>query len=136
MTSQITVKSTVSTVITHTAVVPQSSPVSPEQTTPASFAGHVAVPSTVTLYSTKENSAPVASVPVSSAPVAAVPTTAPFAVNNSTMMSVGPTGTGMVGTGSGSKATSTFSPSQYTGAANKAGVAGLAGVAAFAAFLL
>jgi hypothetical protein len=42
----------------------------------------------------------------------------------------------MVGTGSGSKATSTFSPSQYTGAANKAGVAGLAGVAAFAAFLL
>ncbi|THY78069.1 hypothetical protein D6C86_02609 [Aureobasidium pullulans] len=281
MTSQITVKSTVSTVITHTAVVPQSSPVSPEQTTPASFAGHVAVPSTVTLYSTKEvtitscaadvtncpakvsttlfptaitvtsvwsrtqstsaasspagsapagsapagsapagsapagsspvspettsapvtvpstmfyystavvtvtscaegvencparstvvktsvvptgyavtsvissawtpeaytspsagvpeNSAPVASVPVSSAPVAAVPTTAPFAVNNSTMMSVGPTGTGMVGTGSGSKATSTFSPSQYTGAANKAGAAGLAGVAAFAAFLL
>ncbi|THZ84069.1 hypothetical protein D6C84_04455 [Aureobasidium pullulans] len=281
MTSQITVKSTVSTVITHTAVVPQSSPVSPEQTTPASFAGHVAVPSTVTLYSTKqvtitscaadvtncpakvsttlfptaitvtsvwsrtqsisaasspagsapagsapagsapagsapagsspvspettsvpvtipstmfyystavvtvtscaegvencparstvvktsvvptgyavtsvissawtpeaytsasagvpENSAPVASVPVSSAPVAAVPTTAPFAVNNSTMMSVGPTGTGIVGTGSGSKATSTFSPSQYTGAANKAGVAGLAGVAAFAAFLL
>jgi hypothetical protein len=62
------------------------------------------------------------------------------------MMSVGPKGTGIVGTGivgngivgtgSGIKATSTYSPSQYTGAANKVGAAGLAGVAAFAAFLL
>jgi hypothetical protein len=71
-----------------------------------------------------------------SAPAPVVPTSAPFAVSNSTMMSVGPKGTGIVGTGSGSKATSTYSPSQYTGAANKVGAAGLAGVAAFAAFLL
>ncbi|KAG9956948.1 hypothetical protein KCU61_g9450, partial [Aureobasidium melanogenum] len=294
MTTSVTVKSTVSTVLTHTAIVPQSSPVSPEQTTPASVEGHVAVPSTVTLYSTKEvtitscgpevtscparstqisttvfptaitvssvwsrvssvpaasspagsipaSSVPAGSVPVGSgsaasspagsapavssaagsspvspettsapvtipstmfyystavvtvtscaegvqncpasstvvktsvvptaysvtsvissswtpieytspaagvpqesapavsAPAPIVPTSAPFAVSNSTMMSVGPKGTGIVGTGSGSKATSTYSPSQYTGAANKVGAAGLAGVAAFAAFLL
>jgi hypothetical protein len=269
MTSQVTIKSTVSTVLTHTAIVPQSSPVAAEQTTPASVDGHVAVPSTVTLYSTKEltitscapevtdcparsvsvsttvfptaitvssvwsriSSVPVASSPVGSsavgsspagsseaspettsapvlvastmyfystavatvtscaegvehcpaqstvvqtsvvptayavtsvissawtpiqytspaagvpemsapavsAPAPVVPTSAPFAVSNSTMMSVGPKGTGVVGTGSGSKATSTYSPSQYTGAANKVGAAGLAGVAAFAAFLL
>jgi hypothetical protein len=287
MTSQVTIKSTVSTVVTHTAIVPQSSPVSAEQqTTPASVDGHVAVPSTVTLYSTKEvtitscgpevtncpasvsttvfptaitvssvwsrissvpavsspagsmpaasmpaGSMPAASMPAGSIPVASspagsseaspettsaaviipstmfyystavvtvtscaegvencpskstivktsvvptafsvtsvvssswtpieytspaagvpevsapamsapapvVPTSAPFAVSNSTMMSVGPKGTGIVGTGSGSKATSTYSPSQYTGAANKVGAAGLAGVAAFAAFLL
>ncbi|KAG9731115.1 hypothetical protein KCU73_g11681, partial [Aureobasidium melanogenum] len=54
MTTSVTVQSTVSTVLTHTAIVPQSSPVSPEQTTPASVEGHVAVPSTVVLYSTKE----------------------------------------------------------------------------------
>lgn len=54
MTSQVTIKSTVSTVVTHTAIVPQSSPVSPAQSTPASVEGHVAVPSTVTLYSTKQ----------------------------------------------------------------------------------
>ncbi|KAH0274145.1 hypothetical protein KCU91_g5473, partial [Aureobasidium melanogenum] len=282
MTTSVTVKSTVSTVLTHTAIVPQSSPVSPEQTTPASVEGHVAVPSAVVLYSTKEititscapevtncparqvsttvfptaitissvwsrvssipaasspagsapaGSAPAGSVPVESgsaassaagsspvspettsaavtipstmfyystaivtvtscaegvkncpasstvvetsvvptaysvtsvissswtpieytspaagvpqesapavsAPAPIVPTSAPFAVSNSTMMSVGPKGTGIVGTGSGSKATSTYSPSQYTGAANKVGAAGLAGVAAFAAFLL
>ncbi|KAH0172290.1 hypothetical protein KCU67_g1791, partial [Aureobasidium melanogenum] len=299
MTTSVTVKSTVSTVLTHTAIVPQSSPVSPEQTTPASVEGHVAVPSTVVLYSTKEvtitscapevtncparstqisttvfptaitvssvwsrissvpaASSPAGSVPASSIPVGSgsaasspagsaplvssaagsspvspettsapvtipstmfyystavvtvtscaegvqncpasstvvmtsvvptaysvtsvissswtpieytspaagvpqesapavsapapiVPTSAPFAVSNSTMMSVGPKGTGIVGTGvvgngivgtgSGIKATSTYSPSQYTGAANKVGAAGLAGVAAFAAFLL
>ncbi|KAI5238382.1 hypothetical protein E4T43_07453 [Aureobasidium subglaciale] len=261
ITSKITVQSTVSAVITHTASAPQSSPVSPEQTTPASFDGHVAVPSTVTLYSTKQvtitscaadvtncparstvvsttlfptaitvssvwsrtsavasasGSAPAGSSPVSpettsapitvastmfyystavvtvtscaegvencparstvvqtsviptgyavtsvissaftpieytsptaavpessapavSAPAPVAPTTAPFAVTNSTMMSVGPVGTGIIGTGSGSKATSTYSPSQYTGAANKVGAAGLAGVAAFAAFLI
>ena len=264
MTTQVTVKSTVSAVVTHTAVVAQSSPVSPVQSTPASVEGHVAVPSTVTLYSTKQvtvvscaadvtncpakstavsttvfptaitvssvwsrvssvpaasspagsapagsspvspetTSAPVtipstmyyystavvtvtscaegvencpakstvvqtsviptaysvtsvvssswtpieytspaagvpeSSVPVVSAPAPVAPTSAPFVITNSTMMSVGPTGTGMVGTGSGSKATSTYSPSQYTGAANKVGAAGLAGVAAFAAFLL
>ncbi|KAK6006990.1 hypothetical protein QM012_005998 [Aureobasidium pullulans] len=267
MTTSVTVKSTVSTVLTHTAIVPQSSPVSPEQTTPASVEGHVAVPTTVTLYSTKEvtitscapevtncparqvsttvfptaitvssvwsrtssvpaasspagsapaGSSPAGSSPVSpettsapvtipstmfyystavvtvtscaedvencparstevktsvvptaysvtsvissswtpieytspaagvpqesapavSAPAPIVPTSAPFAVTNSTMKSVGPKGTGIVGTGSGSKATSTYSPSQYTGAANKVGAAGLAGVAAFAAFLL
>ncbi|KAH0035523.1 hypothetical protein KCU78_g2036, partial [Aureobasidium melanogenum] len=298
MTTSITVQSTVSTVLTHTAIVPQSSPVSPEQTTPASVEGHVAVPSTVVLYSTKEvtitscapevtncparstqisttvfptaitvssvwsrissvpaASSPAGSVPASSIPVGSgsaasspagsaplvssaagsspvspettsapvtipstmfyystavvtvtscaegvqncpasstvvmtsvvptaysvtsvissswtpieytspaagvpqesapavsapapiVPTSAPFAVSNSTMMSVGPKGTGIVGTGvvgngivgtgSGIKATSTYSPSQYTGAANKVGAAGLAGVAAFAAFL-
>ncbi|CAD0106132.1 unnamed protein product [Aureobasidium uvarum] len=232
-------------------MVPQSSPVSPEQTTPASVDGHVAIPSTVTLYSTKiativscapdvtdcparesttvfptaitvssvwsrtssvpagsspAGSAPAGSSPVSpettsapvslvpstmfyyssstvtvsgtstivqviptsyavtsvassswvpieytspaagvpqnsasavSAPAPIVPTSAPYAVTNSTMMSVGgPKGTGIVGTGSGSKTTSTYSPSQYTGAANKVGAAGLAGVAAFAAFLL
>ncbi|CAD0081788.1 unnamed protein product [Aureobasidium vineae] len=229
-------------------MVPQSSPVSPEQTTPASVDGHVAVPSTVTLYSTKiatiiscapevtdcpahesttifptaitvssvwsrtssvpaasspAGSAPAGSSPVSpettsapvtivpstmfyyssstvtvsgtstivqvvptsyavtsvvssswvpieyssgvpqdsapavSAPAPIVPTSAPYAVTNSTMKSVGgPKGTGIVGTGSGSKTTSTYSPSQYTGAANKVGAAGLAGVAAFAAFLL
>lgn len=289
MTTSVTLKSTVSTVLTHTAIVPQSSPVSPEQTTPAFIEGHVAVPSTVTLYSTKEvtitscapevtncpasstkisttvfptaitvssvwsrtssvpaasspagsvpagsapagsapaGSAPAASLPAGSAPAGSspvspettsapvtipstmfyystavvtvtscaegvencpakstvvktdvvptgysvtsvissswtpieytspaagvpqesapavsapapvMPTSAPFAVSNSTMMSVGPKGTGIVGTGSGSKATSTYSPSQYTGAANKVGAAGLAGVAAFAAFLL
>ncbi|KAG9889834.1 hypothetical protein KCU94_g15464, partial [Aureobasidium melanogenum] len=284
MTTSVTIKSTVSTVLTHTAIVPQSSPVSPEQTTPASVEGHVAIPSTVVLYSTKEvtitscapevtncparstqisttvfptaitvssvwsrissvpaasspaasspaGSVPAASSPAGSAPVVSsaagsspvspettsapvtipstmfyystavvtvtscaegvqncpasstvvmtsvvptaysvtsiissswtpieytspaagvpqesapavsapapiVPTSAPFGVSNSTMMSVGPKGTGAVGTGSGSKATSTYSPSQYTGAANKVGAAGLAGVAAFAAFLL
>ncbi|KEQ67686.1 uncharacterized protein M437DRAFT_37758 [Aureobasidium melanogenum CBS 110374] len=218
MTTSVTVKSTVSTVLTHTAIVPQSSPVSPEQTTPASVEGHVAVPSTVVLYSTKEititscapevtncparqvsttvfptaitissvcpettsaavtipstmfyystaivtvtscaegvkncpasstvvetsYTSPAAGVPQESAPAVSAPapiapTSAPFAVSNSTMMSVGPKGTGIVGTGSGSKATSTYSPSQYTGAANKVGAAGLAGVAAFAAFLL
>ncbi|KAH0057617.1 hypothetical protein KCU60_g3447, partial [Aureobasidium melanogenum] len=283
MTTSVTIKSTVSTVLTHTAIVPQSSPVSPEQTTPASVEGHVAIPSTVVLYSTKEvtitscapevtncparstqisttvfptaitvssvwsrissvpaasspaasspaGSVPAASSPAGSAPVVSsaagsspvspettsapvtipstmfyystavvtvtscaegvqncpasstvvmtsvvptaysvtsiissswtpieytspaagvpqesapavsapapiVPTSAPFGVSNSTMMSVGPKGTGAVGTGSGSKATSTYSPSQYTGAANKVGAAGLAGVAAFAAFL-
>ncbi|KAI5200102.1 hypothetical protein E4T39_05851 [Aureobasidium subglaciale] len=260
ITSKVTIQSTVSAVITHTASAPQSSPVAPEQTTPAPVDGHVAVPSTVTLYSTKEititscaadvtncparstvvsttlfptaitvssvwsrtssasasGSAPAGSSPVSpettsapvtiastmfyystavvtvtscaesvencparstvvqtsviptgyaitsvissaftpieyaspsaavpessapavTAPAPVVPTTAPFAVSNSTMMSVGPVGTGIVGTGSGSKATSTYSPSQYTGAANKVGAAGLAGVAAFAAFLI
>ncbi|KAI5272402.1 hypothetical protein E4T47_04326 [Aureobasidium subglaciale] len=264
ITSKFTIQSTVSAFVTHTASAPQSSPVSPEQTTPASVDGHVAVPSTVTLYSTKEvtitscaadvtdcparstvvsttlfptaitvssvwsrtssasavasasGSAPAGSSPISpettsapvtvastmfyystavvtvtscaegvencpahstvvqtsviptgyavtsvissaftpieytspsaavpessapavSAPAPVVPTTAPFAVTNSTMMSVGPVGTGIVGTGSGSKATSTYSPSQYTGAANKVGAAGLAGVAAFAAFLI
>lgn len=87
-------------------------------------------------YTSPAAGVPQESAPAVSAPAPIVPTSAPFAVTNSTMMSVGPKGTGIVGTGSGSKATSTYSPSQYTGAANKVGAAGLAGVAAFAAFLL
>jgi hypothetical protein len=87
-------------------------------------------------YTSPAAGVPEVSAPAMSAPAPVVPTSAPFAVSNSTMMSVGPKGTGIVGTGSGSKATSTYSPSQYTGAANKVGAAGLAGVAAFAAFLL
>ncbi|KAG9888975.1 hypothetical protein KCV05_g18641, partial [Aureobasidium melanogenum] len=86
-------------------------------------------------YTSPAAGVPQESAPAVSAPAPIVPTSAPFAVSNSTMMSVGPKGTGIVGTGSGSKATSTYSPSQYTGAANKVGAAGLAGVAAFAAFL-
>ena len=87
-------------------------------------------------YTSPAAGVPQESAPAVSAPAPVMPTSAPFAVSNSTMMSVGPKGTGIVGTGSGSKATSTYSPSQYTGAANKVGAAGLAGVAAFAAFLL
>ncbi|KAH0361434.1 hypothetical protein KCU65_g8715, partial [Aureobasidium melanogenum] len=88
-------------------------------------------PSIVPATATSAGSLSASSAPIAVAPAPTAFTSAFVALPNSTMHSVGPTGTGSYG-----KTTPTYSPIQYTGAANKVGVAGVAIFVAFAAFFL
>ncbi|KAI4796424.1 hypothetical protein E4T44_06248 [Aureobasidium sp. EXF-8845] len=130
------------------AVVPTSSVVAPIA---AQNVSSVAMPSTVTLYSTKAVTITSCAASVTDCPARVsstvisvgttvvtgavqVPTSAPFGMTNSTM-ATGPQGTA-ASTGFGASATAT-KPATYTGAASQlsAGMA-LAGVAGFAALLI
>ncbi|KAI4796088.1 hypothetical protein E4T44_06238 [Aureobasidium sp. EXF-8845] len=130
------------------AVVPTSSVVAPIA---AQNVSSVAMPSTVTLYSTKAVTITSCAASVTDCPARVsstvisvgttvvtgavqVPTSAPFGMTNSTM-ATGPQGTA-ASTGFGASATAT-KPATYTGAAGQlsAGMA-LAGVAGFAALLI
>jgi hypothetical protein len=130
------------------AAVPTSSVVAPIA---AQNVSSVAMPSTVTLYSTKAVTITSCAASVTDCPARVsstvisvgttvvtgavqVPTSAPFGMTNSTM-ATGPQGTA-ASTGFGASATAT-KPATYTGAASQlsAGMA-LAGVAGFAALLI
>jgi len=130
------------------AVVPTSSVVAPIA---AQNVSSMAMPSTVTLYSTKAITITSCAASVTDCPARVsstvisvgttvvtgavqVPTSAPFGMTNSTM-ATGPQGTA-ASTGFGASATAT-KPATYTGAASQlsAGMA-LAGVAGFAALLI